>query len=145
MHIAKTGPFKIAAAEDLVDALNVGESSHSCHWQYLFHLHAGHVTMQESAIFIYFFLENVYWKQPVEHAGHLFGVYLLLFLKAAQKWRKVPSTWESNMSLWSPDCCSLMSMVDGVSFQSKLLKTSGQAFSLMQLKFSSRWRWHGNL
>lgn len=72
-------------------------------------------------------------------------IYLLLFLKAGQKWRGVPSTQESNMSPWSPDCGSLMSMVDGVCFQSKLLKTSGQAFSLMQLKFSSRWRWHGNL
>lgn len=31
------------------------------------------------------FSENAEWEQPVGHAGRVFGVHLLLFLKAGQK------------------------------------------------------------
>lgn len=89
-------------------------------------------------------------KQPMERSAHLrelpcFSGHPLFFLKVGARWRNMPSRQETHMSPCSSDCCSLMSMADGESFQSKLLKTSGQAFSLMQLKCPSRWRWHGNL
>lgn len=50
------------------------------------------------------------------------------------------------ISSYSSDCWPLMSTVDGESFQNKLLKTSGRAFSLMHVrpKHPSRWSWHGN-
>lgn len=110
------------------------------------HIELGMSLMQKKDINI---LKNIHQKEAVEQAVHL-NCHVLVaifsfFLKVGKRWRNVPSRQESHMSPCSSDCWSLMSMADGESFQSKLLKTSGQAFSLMQLKCPSRWCWHGNL
>lgn len=64
---------------------------------------------------------------------------LICILQKKERWRDVPSIQESYICPCSSDCCSLMSIANRESFQSKLLETSGQAFSPMQLKCPSRW------